>query len=393
MNQKEKILKVNFDYELELNDLPKNSFGKIYNDFEFLYFFSHNTEKLFSNLEYERDYIYYLNNLLGKNIIITNKNESLNVDNWWGQLKNIDFEKQLNNKLFTQNIKNQLNIPIPKEHIYTKLTQCFTQIELKKIISKHFNLSDKTIIKASNSFSGKLTFEIDHSLYLNDLNYSSTIYNKLYKLSKHFILFSVPKLNRIIDIGFSYNFENKQHDIYQNLINQNGVYKGCHFLNSKLSTNKQLSIILESQKININKDIITNFISELESISEFIKNKSHESFFSVDSFIYQLNNDSKFFLCHEINYRRTMSMCSMFFKNLMNENSWCSFKIYKNNKKLKNFSHLINDLKSILYNKNSNKGVIPLTDTNKKFLCFCCIEDSLKKISELETKLKAIINL
>ena len=125
-----KYWKVNLDYEIELFKEESSFLLEVKSDLECLFFFykQYNQDFLITDIEYSSEYIEYLNDL--GLIINTLTEESVNIQNWYGSLKDIELEKQLNSKIKMLEILEELSLAPPDyEIIYNK--QQFTELKPK----------------------------------------------------------------------------------------------------------------------------------------------------------------------------------------------------------------------------------------------------------------------
>lgn len=190
--------------------------------------------------------------------------------NWWGDLKNIERERELNSKEKSASF-DPLSLIIHK-------------------ISELPDLKEETYLaKTPYGMSGQ--------------NFCLVQKNRLENLEimlKKGAVILEPLFDRIHDFSH-YVFPNGQSICYENIIDKKFQYRGTIFNNYTDPSIKNLSFFLNVSELNWGQ-----FESELQSIRDYYYSTECSTGYSVDSFVYRKEGSLFIRALSEVNYRRTM---------------------------------------------------------------------------------------
>jgi hypothetical protein len=263
-----RALKVNADYESVL--FHSRPGQRIVNEsLEFLAFFlSH--QPILTQKNYSPDYLEYVTSRTGNRPHLVTSSDD--VENWWGQLKNIPIEKWMNSKV--------------------------TSTEF--LIERQWINGHKILRTKENSFLGNdQAYLIKDPFLMSGQKFQIINPGEKLNWSGHEILVAEPLLNRKKDFS-AYFYSSQKIIFYENIIDHHFHYRGTIF-------NDWTSPHLENLKFfdQIDPQHWKVYRQRLKQIiSHYVKN-TDISGFSIDAFIY-FNQECLIYPLCEINYRRTM---------------------------------------------------------------------------------------
>ena len=253
-----KALRLNADYEFELFHNKKAP--PILNEsVEFLLFFL-TDRTIHSTKKYSDDYLSYLEScdICRPKIISAGE-----FENFWGKNKNIELERTLNSKL--------------------------TSVQFQEDAVVINNAAELEQIPCDGSFIIKDPFGMSGQNIFRLLSYTD---------ARKFPLLAEKYKNRKYDFS-TFKFSDGRIIYYENIVNEKFQYKGT--LISKECSLSSLSFYKDIAPAEIKK-----YQKTIDEVIKFYSSHEEESFFSVDSFVYEENGELKIQAVCEVNYRRTM---------------------------------------------------------------------------------------
>lgn len=261
------------------------NFNKFNQEFEFLVSILEKGALLCSNRDYSLEYKNHLKRLFGINLKTTvNKN---NVNLWCCDIYDLEFQKKINSRLYTQSIANKYN------EFEVKEINCLTLVEENFLYKKDLSVSG----------SGNFLYPKDKIKIEKQLERGPLLKDKLYKRE-----FDVSTL---VDGQKIYHYQNFVDDYFQ--------YKGS-LVGEDLSSYEWFS-------------------SYEKKVHSFInQNIPIKGTYSIDSFI----SDSKVIFMSEINNRKTMGYIAHRIKEKFFSESVLLKTLLIPNKRIKNKSYELN---------------------------------------------------
>jgi len=316
----EENIKVNFDYEYQLQGKSKPEIRK---NLDYLFFISKDSQNkvLITDNIFCDDYINYLEEICGHKL--NWKNNSVKSTYWWGNLEDLERKKFLNDKETVLKLNNEN---------YQTITE-FSQLE---------KLSEMSFCKSAFSFSGngscKLPKELKKAKYL--LRKSKLLQMPYYNIQSEFGRIFTKRNGKLILLNS-----------YQNTINK-GIYRGSQVSNEI------------SQKY---QNLDQSYLEKLKTLPI----KEGETF-QIDGFEYlDKSNKIKVKDISEINFRKTMTVFLLGIMKKLNVKK-CDFnniqlEIFKNDDKYSTFSQKLLSYKhkNILFD--GIEGVIPVSPIDSIF--------------------------
>jgi hypothetical protein len=272
-----KPLKVNADYEVELFH-QKLAPPAMNQSIEFLLFFLE-SRSLFSQKKYSSEYLHYVEKLTGRAPQIVNKGP---FENYWGSLKNIEVEEWWNSKLTSSEL-------IIQKGWCTDTLIIRSEDDLKKISTNR-----DLLLKDPYGMSGQ-KFQLLR--FGTSLKERQEVLEKSLR-NKPFII--EPYLNRRYDFS-QYIFPDGKVIAYQNEVDEKFQYKGTVFNCVQSACLEDLTFYSQ-----ISEAKWDHFRDQTQQIIDFYSLHPNELGYSIDSFIYQENDELNIRVMSEINYRRTM---------------------------------------------------------------------------------------
>ncbi len=256
--------KVNLDYEIELFKDESSFQLEVKSDLECLFFFykQYNQDFLITDIEYSSEYIEYLNDLG----LITNTitEGAINIENWYGSLKDIELEKQLNSKIKMLEILEKLCLA-PSSYEFINNKEQFSELTPKN----HFFFKSPYLMSGINSGRAHLN---------NPLHYPIIV---------------EPYYKKIIDVSFYYNSETKTGEYYLCSTSKDGAYLGGVVFQQQKDFFKYLHKYKSIETLRTKTNILIQYLETLPLKQNL----------SIDSFIY---DKEELYFCSDINYRRNM---------------------------------------------------------------------------------------
>lgn len=341
----------NLSYESDLYSANDHSvaFKKWLVEFEYCYFFiQKNKSTLATSITYPQEYLSHLKEL-GLEIPTFKKPSKLD-QNWWGKLKNKDYEQSLNSKIEVLNLH--------LHPVEVKLVHGIKEIE--DWVTQH-NQIKKWLIRSNGKSSGRgqIFFEHDNLSLLKD------------KIQEWPVVLA-PFFKRIYDTGTSLNLDSGEVSKNLNFINSFGVFKGGLSFKNQEVCNQQLKKLVN--------DIDKSIPVVLNHYQQFLP----EERIQFDSFLYQ-NEEQEFksYPVLEINYRKSMGQMIDRLAAIAGE----EFKYFWVFLPRKTFSKLqsFNEIQEFLHSWNlENKGSISMLSPLTVHL-----DNQLKELNNLSFLFKA----
>ncbi len=261
------VIKVNADYELAL--FQNKTAPQIFNQsLEFLAFFI-DDRPVFSQKQYTEVYLNHIERVTGRRPKVLSKVQG--ALNWWGELRNLPLERELNSKVLTAEINENSFI----------LTRLPSDLPPGKYLAKDpFSMSGQ----------GFIPFQAGEEEKISSL------------LKKTGLVIVEPLLERVYDFSH-YVISATKMIGYENLVDRSFQYRGTFLRSRELPGIQQFSFYdqIEQSEWDLFKE-------KLNSIKYLMKSKGVEGGFSVDSFIYRDQGKLKVRAVCEINYRKTMGL-------------------------------------------------------------------------------------
>ncbi|MFT6068382.1 MAG: hypothetical protein ACJAT2_000149 [Bacteriovoracaceae bacterium] len=260
----ERLYKANFDYESALYE--NRSDPKVNNLLEHLFFFcSDKKEALLTNNSYSDEYLEYIKKATGfKN----QTRKTGNFLNWWGDLTDLEKEKELNSKLTSLEISKLLNSNASSAEEINKIE------DIRPLLKKY----GEVFLRTPYERSGRKNLIL---LSLEDLEKNTQQIEKLLEASP--LLVEKNHKKRDFDLGSTFEEiagEFKLSFQIKNLNDSKGVFRGGVLLKTHLGQ------------------------IELKKIAKEYYNRGARERLQIDSFRFEENWN---WLC-EVNYRKTMGL-------------------------------------------------------------------------------------
>lgn len=251
--------KVNIHFESEISKQKINN--KV--QFDFIYFLLNNDDvPLNTKIDFESEYITFLESL-GFHPHFIKSNEP--AENWWVPDPTSEITKKYNSKVFIHQFLKENEITVPNGVVVHHVN------ELEEYRDKY------DLIRQEYSVSGRGTFLIQDAP--KNLRYP---------------LILAKKRERILDFGLFGN--SNKFDWYLTLVDDRFCFRGFLISNDELKHNLEISMLLDLAK--------QKFTSLFHRIQEDDLIESIQ----VDSFLYTDNGKLELEFCHEVNFRKSMSL-------------------------------------------------------------------------------------
>lgn len=250
--------------------------------------------------------------------------------NWYGELKDLELERKLNNKLSVYELlKSSDALP---DNLYIVNSPDDIKSALKN--SSH----NKWILKSPYSCGGQnIRFISSHGDIPETLEYSHIL---------------EPYLDRVLDLSLYYDPKTQDQFYYISHIHQNCTYLGGRVYQDR-------SMIDQDLKNDGVYDVFIGVVEKLEKYLETIKKNKLTQPVTLDSFIYRDNDSLKGYPLCETNYRISMGTINQSLRRFLPEKGVGLLMALKADPS-KNW-------KSILpYSTDSKTGIISLNEGNPK---------------------------
>ena len=263
-------IRVNADYESVLFH-GKNGPSVVNEALEFLAFYLQDLPVL-TTKSYQSGYLDKVRTLTGKNPQTTRTGKARN---WWGALENPEREKWMNSKLTSFELA--LSHGWTEGGIYSREEILELRPEKPYLVKDPFNMSGKGIIPIRPGENVTLPSALNGELIAE------------------------PLLARKFDFSH-FIFPDGNVICYENLVDDRFQYRGTLF--SSLEDFSLRSLSFYHQISSQNWDV---FQSRLETITRFYGDPSPYGY-SIDSFVFEENNELRIHPLSEVNARRTMGL-------------------------------------------------------------------------------------
>lgn len=319
----------NFDFELQLakDHFESPQYNPINSALEYLFFWSEETGKLYTQKSYPESYFNYINSLTGVFPETTQVNNDLVC--WWGECNNgeeFHREKEINSNHTAHEARAALGLnAVPS-----------TLIESKDELDRFIDKQEKAfVIKNDLGFSGK------------GLSFSS-------ERIKTFPVIVEPWVQRIRDFGIF--ISETEFFIVQNNMTKSGAYRATLIKN-----------FLEEK----------NFKEPAQKIFKYYQEKFSVKKLQIDAFQFLQNSEVQYqFLC-EVNHRKSMGqIAKRLADNLGHNVSFFAMIAQSKMKTFRDFDDLISELGPLNYNPVTKKGIISISSGVESFQLFFLSEES-----------------
>lgn len=344
-------IKVNADYESVL--FTGKTQAIINEALEFLAFFI--TERpVYSHKKYSPEYLEHIANIINRTPQTTHSGK---FENWWGDLKNPELEKELNSKLTST----RLNIASAwDESLILSSQEDFSRIQWNKnyVLKDPFGMSGIGLKKVNGpSEVGKTNFPV----------------------------IIEPLHERIFDFSH-YVYPNGNVVGYQNLVDDRFQYRGTVFSHYQNPVVEELNFYL-----NIAPAEWKRFAEALKTIISYYQERSEGRAFSIDSYVYKAHDGLRLRFMSEVNVRRTMgSIAYELSKNLGGERPWSMMVLGRLQKKL-TFNQIKSSLEDVNLMKSPEGGVLLLSPDDVRFQIFFLSAKSDEAGKKLFQRLKGLL--
>ncbi len=216
---------------------------------------------------------------------------------------------------------------------------------------------DRTyLVKNPYGMSGQRFLTIDSSLPHGDLVY------QVKQWIKEGPLVVEPLLDRTVDFS-CYVFEDNHQIYYQNIVDKHFQYKGSVFTNYLSPTLTHLPFY---ESVSIGK--WHEYQHQINEIINFYGSLKKNTGFSVDSFLYQENEEINIRALSEVNYRRTMGRVTYELAKRFNQaRPWAQLIIGKSAQSQGGFIPFKEKMNDLLWDHHKESGFIILTSGDTRF--------------------------
>lgn len=337
-------LKVNADYEIQLFE-NKTGPEVINQSLEFLPFYLIQNE-VWTTKKYDENFLNHVERISG---FRPHFSRGKHFENWWGSLSNIELEKKINSKEFA--LKYSLN-----SQLITSIDQLQID-EGKKYLAKNpFGMSGQNFVVFEKGQEENLISLIGKTKKL--------VIEPLYDRHRDFSHYLLPDGKLIC---------------YENIVDKFFQYKGTIFRNLNFPDISHLSFYKDLKKEEWDK-----FLSQLNLIVADLRKEGILSGFSVDSFTYLDQGNTRIRSVSEVNYRKTMGLMAWLLASKYASGSSWAMLILGKSLKMKNAFEYIQDQIKYL------DGIIQLSPGDTRFEMFLLFANSNQ---EGEEKYKCLKNL
>lgn len=326
----------NFDFELQLakDHFESSQYNPVNSALEYLFFWSEEKGKLYTQKTYPQSYFDYIQSLIGTSPEVTQADDELIC--WWGECNNADEfhrEKEINSNRTAHEARVALRLDsVPS-----------TLIETKDDLESFINKQEKAfVIKNDLGFSGK------------GLSFSS-------EKIKNFPVVVEPWVQRIRDFGIF--ISENEFFIVQNNMTKSGAYRAT---------------------------LIKNFLEEKEfkepaqKIFKYYQEKFSVKKLQIDAFQFLQDSEVQYqFLC-EVNHRKSMGqMAKRLADKLGSSVSFFAMVAQSKMKTFRDFDDLISELGPLNYNPVTKKGIISISSGIENFQIFFLSEESERLLQHI----------
>lgn len=272
---------------------------------------------------------------------------SENAVNWYGQLKNLNLERKLNNKLSVLDLMKSF------DELPSQVSVVHDSQEIKKVLKNDF--SKKWILKSPYSCGGQNIIFIKRE---DDIPA---------KLEHTYIL--EPYLDRVLDMSLYFDPNTEETFYYISHIHQNCTYLGGRIY-------QDINMLDEDLKKDGIYDLFMSVVQRLERYLEEIKTEKLSQPLTLDSFIYRDHKgELKGYPLCETNYRISMGTMNSNLRHFLPEKGVGLLMAFKANKN--------KDWKNILPYSNQNKtGIISLNEGNPQSAIILLSAPDLKTLKK-----------
>lgn len=270
--------------------------------------------------------------------------ENSNSVNWYGELKDLELERNLNNKLSVYELLKSYDEIPDNVHIVNSPS------EIRSILSSSGH--KKWILKSPYSCGGQnIRFITSDGEIPESLEYSHIL---------------EPYLDRVLDLSLYYDPKSKDQFYYVSHIHQNCTYLGGRVYQDK-------SMLDQDLKNDGVYEIFMEVIRNLERYLEILKKHNLSQPLTLDSFIYRENNKLRGYPLCETNYRISMGTLNQNLRKFLPEKGVGLLMALK--------ADLSKDWKSILpYSTSTKTGIISLNEGNPKSAILLLSAPNLKTL-------------
>ena len=317
---------------------------------------------LLSSKKYSSPFLDYVEEITHHKPEIIEK--SSKFQNWWGELKDSEQERILNSKITsTELVQNK------KWCDRTFLVQKENDINLIPL--------DRTyLVKNPFGMSGQRFLTINPELPHHDLVI------QIKKWLQDGTLVVEPLLNRKLDFS-AYVFADDSIIYYENMVDKYYQYKGTIFHNYLKADLNHLSFF---DKISVNK--WKDYEKQISEITKHYGSLMAINGYSIDSFIYEEENELKIRALSEVNYRRTMGRVTYELAKRFNQSRpWAQLIIGKSALGDGGFLPFKNKMNDLLWNSNKESGFIILTSGDTRFEILFLLASSQLEAQKLQNEL------
>lgn len=267
-----------------------------------------------------------------------------NSVNWYGELRDLELERNLNNKLSVYELLKSFDELPADVHIVN------SSPEIKNILKSSDH--KKWILKSPYSCGGQNIRFITSSEEIPDsLEYTHIL---------------EPYLDRVLDLSLYYDPKTKDKFYYVSHIHQNCTYLGGRIYQDRTMLDQDL-------KNDGVYDVFMEVIQKLERYLEVIKKYKLSQPVTLDSFIYRENNLLKGYPLCETNYRISMGTINQSLRKFLPEKGVGLLMALK--------ADHSKDWKSILpYSQDNKTGIISLNEGNPRSAILLLSAPNLKTL-------------
>lgn len=325
---------VNIDYEIKLFQEGARLFesNRINQELEYLLFWVEPTQVLWSTKRYSEDYLRYVKNEIGVEPKIQSELTS-SVTHWWGSYSDIEYKRKVNSKATCWEILKQRQLLPAKSE---KLSHYPESLDRGFVYKECINFSGKGFVTNSLSSVQKLKLPI----------------------------IKEPILNRKYDLSYLNAGGNYPNKVIENFVDQKFQYKGT-LLSPCFSFPNKFADDLEKKIVPILQD---NLSLNLEEV------------WSIDSFIYQEQNELKLYPATEINYRKTMGFVAIALKQKLAD----SYEYFMFLLRKRDSTNVVWQNKSV---REAKGGVLCLSPEDTLFQCMVVYGESEEQLNYYKRQL------
>lgn len=330
--------KVNIHFESEISNQKINN--KV--QFDFIYFLLNSDDiPLNTKIKFESEYLNFLESL-GFNPQFVDSSD--HIENWWVPDPSSEMTKKYNSKVFIHKFLQENKITVPNGVVVHHIN------EFER------NRDEYNLLRLEYSVSGRGTFLIQEAP--KNLRYP---------------LILAKKRERVLDFGLFGNAN--KYDQYLTLVDDRFCFRGFLISNNELKHNREVSALLDLARQKFIS--LSHLIQEIDSVESI----------QVDSFLYSDNGKLELEFCHEVNFRKSMSLLinAVNNKNLVKKN-WSAILLLPSSTELP-FGELLKKWEIEI----GLNEIIPLSPITKGLSLFLVNFDEVNRFDEITDLLARVL--